>query len=69
MGADHSEVGPKAGLTKMNLPQAHLVRDLRRAERRGAEPVHAGLDGMKNGCVSQPCGLQDLSTFGTAGRH
>ncbi|WP_296914029.1 AlkA N-terminal domain-containing protein [Polaromonas sp.] len=30
------------------------------AECRGSEPAGAGLDGTKNGCVSQSCGLQGL---------
>jgi hypothetical protein len=33
---------------------------------RGSEPACAGLDGTKNCCVSQQCGLQDHASFEAA---
>ncbi len=36
------------------------------AECRGSKPACAGLDGMKNRCVSWRCGLQDHASFEAA---
>ena len=36
---------------------------------RGSKPACAGLDGTKNCCVSQQCGLQDLASLGAARRE
>ena len=51
----------------MNCPHAH-IRSLppEGAECRGSEPAFAGLDGTKNCCVSQQCGLQDHASFEAA---
>ena len=52
----------------MNPHAHHFVYSLPRegAERRGSKPARAGLDGTKNCCVSQQCGLQDLASFEAA---
>ncbi len=47
----------------MNNPNAH-IRSLppEGAECRGSRPACAGLDGTKNCCVPQQCGLQDTAS-------
>ena len=56
----------------MDCPHAHhRVYSLppEGAECRGSEPACAGLDGMKDRCVSQRCGLQGQACLGAAPRE
>ena len=56
----------------MDCPHAHHgVYSLppEGAECRGSKPACAGLDGMKNRCVSQRCGLQGQASLGAARRE
>jgi len=39
-------------------PEAAAPLPLKGAEVRGSTPTCVGVDGPRNGCISQPCGLQ-----------